>query len=437
MATSFTFRVLVVEDDPDFRNYMQSAMKRTQKFVNFKMEIQYVISKQDAVNYLKVKHYHLVSLDQRFPEKIGGEIVHDTGLTLLKDIVEKYPTSSRLLYTAYPKIPYANLAGTLDSTPYFGKSIDEYDHPDEQQLTVKSWANKIQEMSEQYVSFSLPRMGKYLPPGMAQRARLMSLEFNNHEIFMTTAKELWESCLHLIWAQTLAIAAQNPHLPRPIKIRNTLYGIETELERLLPSMAKAGWLDPWLPYLGAGQTGSGENAGHRFLKYASKLWRSLRNKKAHLFSRNDWEEHRHKMHEPLLHLLDALSYWTVRPLFTHPTFDPSSHYDMRNLMVQGESLPWKEKTIRIPPGLNKLAAQDSTHLFTLWHAPDVGEFLMDLHPFVQLQEKENHHVLWTLSYLQSGKDGGWKFRSLAGGELESLPLTLNDQNYLAGKLRWT
>ncbi|MEO5371157.1 MAG: response regulator [Magnetococcus sp. DMHC-1] len=428
MPTSFTFRVLVVEDDPEFRSYMQKAMERIQKSVNFEIETQYAITKEDAIKFLKEKHYHLVSLDQRFPEKNGNEIVHDTGLTLLKDIAEKYPTSSRLLYTAYPKIPYANLAGALDSTPYFGKSTDESDHPDEQQLTVKSWANKVQELLEGFVLFTLPRMGRCLPYGMALHARRMAQEFENHEKFMVSAKDLWESCLHLIWAQTLAIVTRIPNSPQLGNTRGNLSEIEKELKKHLPHMAEAGWLDPWLPYLGTDHTGSRISAGQRFLEQSSKLWRLFRNDKAHTFSCDDWEKRRLETHEPLFHLLDALSHWTVHPLFTRPTFDPTLRHAVRKFMVQGESLPWKDKTMQAPPGLNRLDARDSTHLFTLWQAPGVGEFLLDLHPYIQLLTEGVNQTSWVLSHFQNGMNGGWKFRSLASGEFKTLPLTRSDQN---------
>lgn len=427
---TFTYNLLIVEDHPEWRDILVKSINKIKAQNGYSIFFAFSDCRTKTNQELENKHFHFVSLDQRLPERSKEMVVTDKGLTILEDIVNNFPVTARMLYTHYPATILKSRAEALDNTPYIQKSFDGKDHTDnmEKELTPRSWARMVFEILESYHEFAIPRMSRYLPPGMAERAGLMHEHADSPAQFLSQAILLWESCLYLIWAHALAIANRIPDFAAPrMDHAGDPASLETALLALLPAIAREGWFTPWHSYLG-GDPETGSGAGQRFLEQASLPWRTFRDTKFHHFSHEEWAAKRAELKDPLLHLLDALSYWTVHPLRTEVQID-SGYHTLNCHKICGSTWPWPQTQCYLPDSLD-LNDIFRNHIYIHWIDGHNSQQLLDLHPFILLREVGDRPGLWTLSHYDP-QTGGWFFRSLESGAFKVWPLAPKEIEPLA------
>lgn len=221
----------------------------------------------------------------------------------------------------------------------------------------------------------------------------------------------------MAWAQTMALARASG-----IALHQVEGGgwsqTDERLRRAWRRLGQEGWLEPWRPYVDCGNGGAPEDAGRAFLDGASGPIRKLRNGHAHAFHKEVWGEELKALEEPLLFLLDAAVLWADRPLQSRFYPIPGGGGRWRAVVMRGSGWPWPEEEFHI----RDVGAEgfDPAHVYIRWNRPDGAPFLLDLWPFVTVEEDvgRGRRVVQVISHfdgrrwwrksLQDGKASAWR-----------------------------
>lgn len=414
---AFAFNILVVEDEPNMRGDLERDLKEViDNDKNFNTP-RLVSSGHMAWDDLFRKRYHFISIDQNIPDNEGEPISADHGLSLWERIVEKNLLIYRIIYTAFGDTSYSNRTGRFGGTPYLEKKIGR-----EKAGAYSSyeWAEYIKSTLEHdYIPFALEQAGRHLPLSLAERARraLAAYHDKNFESYIRLWIEIWESILHLAFAQTLALCHQ-----AGISLGRIPGGTLAEQEQILrdawPKLAQQNWMQPWLRYIGVGNRESGAGAGGLFLRSASDPLRQLRNELAHSFPADAWDQLTAEYKDPLLFLIDALAFWIENPLLLGARYHPTQRRRVVGTAIMGDQVPFPLREIDIHD-LAEIPKNTDEHICLIWHHEENQSMILDLYPFVMFDRDPQgrpHLMLLARSTKQSDR---WMYRSLSDGRLHS------------------
>lgn len=125
----YTFKILIIEDDPVEVARIHRSLQRafgTERPVEFV----FATTTFDAYRKLHELALHGVSIDQNMPGQVGGVISREEGEKFIQKLEELNPPAFMAIYTGYPALDMANLAGLTGGIPYIVKSIETGSHPD-------------------------------------------------------------------------------------------------------------------------------------------------------------------------------------------------------------------------------------------------------------------------------------------------------------------
>lgn len=423
---SFRFNILVIEDELRWKRDLEGALQLIFEGQNG-FFYRLVSSSGEAREQILKGRYHFVSIDQNLPDKDGEAVSPDHGLILCESLVQQHVVACRVIYTAYGRPDYGNRAGRLGDTRYLekggnSKKEDTYDS--------FQWAELIKfTLENEYIPFALDLTGKTLPLSLAERARRATeaAQKNLHEPYLRLWIELWESTLHLAFAQTLALCAKAGISLGRLPTGDSLVEQEQALSDVWPRLvrASANWLQPWIRYISTGyKEGGSVAAGMGFLQGASEPFRKLRNDIAHSFSRDVWKTMAQEAREAILFLIDALAFWTEHPFLTQVQFHPSNRHRIIGQAIMGDQLPFPTREIDVPT-VENLPHQD--HVCLPWQPQGQESCLLDLNPFVVFErDQQGRSHLLLLSH-PARERGRWFYRSLTDGRIQFRTLSTEDQ----------
>ncbi len=408
----FHFQTLLVEDSRDWIDDMRQAWGK---------DLDVASTADAARERLGARRYHFITLDQNLPGRLEGRVEPEVGVQLCRQVVDAHPCSPRVVFTGYGELHRANEVGRMEGTEYWEKSGTGKDDEDRLIYSAKGWAVAVRAyLQGRYLPFVLGQAGRFLPANLADQAQDMEKRYAQAEEdgrFFGRTIDLWQSTLHLAWAQAQAILA-HAQLGgvRMTKPTDTLVDLERALKEVWRAVAGAGWFGPWGAYVGKGSAETGEGAGKRFLDGASVPLRTLRNQHAHGFTREVWTGQWENLRGPLLFLLDAAVLWADHPLLTGLRPVPGGTDRWQGEVIRGGG-PWPSRDL----AARSRSAPYPTHVYTRWQDPDGNAELVDLWPFVALEPdpKINRKVLWVTSHCDQG--GRWWRRSLHDGQVERWP----------------
>ncbi len=405
------FRTLLIEDNPDWVGDMQKAWGKG---------LDVASTGTEARRLLAANRYHFITVDQNLPEHDGSGAVPDVGVELCRRIVSDHPCSPRVLFTAFADVTLSNRIGRMDATEYWQKSGTGKDNPASSVYSARGWAQSVRDfLAERYLPFALQQAGRFLPANLADQARNLEKHLGRRSQdsrFLGFAIDLWQSTLHLSWAQAQALARVHRGGVGTAVPTNKLEELERGLGLIWPELSQSGWFGPWGAYVGKGNAKTGDGAGRRFLVEASRPLRSLRNAHAHDFTREVWTDRWEALENPLLHLLDAAILWADHPLLTGLRAAPG-----RSDLWQAEAIhgagPWPAREVLAASRF----APYPERVYIRWLDPEGAAVLVDLWPFVILEAdpKINRRVLWVPSHCDPG--GNWWRRSLYDGQVMRWP----------------
>ena len=423
-SMSFQFNILVVEDEKDWIDILLDALKR-----EFESSSQYtwdsVRTTPAASEQLSKRRYHFVSIDQNIPDKVGEVVNPLNGLTLCQRIVERKLLTQRIIYTAYGEKHYSNWVGKLEGTPYYEKSVTGDDDPQKGVYSAHGWASLIRSTIEkEFIPFALDQAGYYLPLSLSERARRAHSAYDTgaYESYIRLWIEIWESVLHLAFAQTLALCS-NASVRMDNLPDGTLGNKEQILQKAWPRLHEANWMGPWLRYIGVGNRKTGAGVGRRFLQGASEPMRRLRNDISHSFTTDSWEEKSIECEESFLHLTDAIAFWIENPLLTNLQFHSTSRNRLAGNAIVGDQLPfpnWEGDAY----GLDFLSGAEADCACLIWRREGEKPQVLILDPFIVLEREERtgrQHLL-LLSHPAREREL-WLYRSLTDGRIKPRKLS--------------
>jgi CheY-like chemotaxis protein len=425
---SFHFNILVIEDAPEVQDSLKRALQATfQGSTTFSWKL--VSNVGTAQARLAGERHHFISIDQNIPDNDGEIVSSENGLNLCARIVEQNIVAPRVIYTAFGKVEYSNWVGRVGGTRYLEKGVDD---TKKDTYTAQKWATFIKsELESNYIPFALDLAGKCLPLSLAERARRTQVAYaaKTYETYMRLWLELWESALHLAFAQTLALYS-HAKLPsgRPLNYTpdGTPAGQEQFIKEVWSRLAPAGWMSPWARYISTGKKeGESVGAGEGFLQGASIPLRKLRNDISHSFPGEQWEAWVSEYREAVLFLIDALAFWIENPLLTRLQFHPTDRQVVVGQALMGDQFPFPTRTINIPTSeLTRIPSGSADHACLLWSRRGEGESqVLDLDPFIILERDRQGRLHLLLLSHPAREQGQWLYRSLTDGRLQPRPLT--------------
>jgi ActR/RegA family two-component response regulator len=420
--------ILVIEDHSGWQGSLERALQATFQGANA-VSWKLMSNASAARSQLTRERHHFISIDQNIPEKDGEIVLSESGLNLCTSVVEQNIVAPRVIYTAFGKVEYSNWAGRIGGVRYLEKGADD---TKEDTYTAQKWAAFIKsELDNNYIPFALDLAGKCLPLSLAERARRAQAAYTAkiYETYMRLWLELWESALHLAFAQTLALYS-HAKLPsgRPLNYTpdGTPAGQEQFIKEVWSRLAPADWMSPWARYISTGKKEGGSvGAGEGFLQGASIPLRKLRNDISHSFPGEQWEAWASEYREAVLFLIDALAFWIENPLLTRLQFHPTDRQVVVGQALMGDQLPFPTRTINVPTSeLTRIPSGSTDHACLLWWRRGESESqVLDLDPFITLErDRQGRSHLLLLSH-PARERGQWFYRSLTDGRLQSRPLT--------------
>ncbi|MBI3246732.1 MAG: hypothetical protein HYZ50_09515 [Deltaproteobacteria bacterium] len=422
-SPSFHFNILVLEDSLDWQDSLKRALQATfQGSTAFSCTL--VDNANAARSLLTRNRYHFISLDQNVPDKEGEIVFSEASLTLCESLVEQNVVAPRVIYTAFGKVEYSNWAGRVGGTRYLEKGVDD---AKKETYTAQKWAALIKsDLDNNYIPFALDLAGKCLPFSLAERACRAQAAYaaKTYETYMRLWLELWESALHLAFAQTLAIYSHSG-ISRGRTSHYTPDGApagqEQFLEEVWPHLVRAGWLLPWVRYISTGnKEGGSVRTGEGFLQGASVPLRKLRNEVSHSFSGEQWKAWVGEYREAVLFLIDALAFWIENPLMTGLQFHPTERQMVTGQAITGDQLPFPTRAIELPT-LNKVPSDSNEHVYLPWRREENNNQVidvLDLDPFIMLERDRQGRLHLLLLSHPARERGQWLYRSLTDGRLQ-------------------
>jgi CheY-like chemotaxis protein len=377
-ASTFRFRVLVVEDDPNWREIFALVAKDHART----MDVRCVASAAEAREALTREFHHFVSIDQSIPDRTGEVVVADNGLLLCETIVRRYPLTGRAIYTAHGRSRYANIAGKLDGTEYYEKKVAT---GQSDALDVDEYFQQIERhLAADYIPWALERAARHLPLALGAPALELGNAWRESSVerprqVSEALFRLWERSVWLAWAQTLAIAyraQQRNWLPEGANVTEEISNVFLTLRNLWPALGDP-WLSQWRPYLEAGASPGGELG--RPLMDAWLQIRGIRNQATHAGLQPD-STTLSELRIPVLRMLGSLAFWAQAPLISAPRYSEVNRSEITALQLAGAP-PWSSCSVDAAYTLPK--DRRGEHVFVPWRGR-TGRFLLDLFPFVSL-----------------------------------------------------
>lgn len=125
----YAFKILIIEDTPKEAQKIQNSLQLALG-ADRPVEFAFASTTHDAFNALHSLSLHGVSIDQNMPEQYGGVTGREAGEKFIQKLKELDPPGFMAIYTAYPALDMANLAGLTGGIPYIVKSTESAGHPD-------------------------------------------------------------------------------------------------------------------------------------------------------------------------------------------------------------------------------------------------------------------------------------------------------------------
>nr|VFJ42340.1 MAG: hypothetical protein BECKFW1821A_GA0114235_1001101 [Candidatus Kentron sp. FW] len=421
------FRILVIEDQEKWYESMEESLRDILGSESARYHWDLAAHATAAKEKVATNHYHFISIDQNMSERPGEQVFPSAGRSLWERFAKTQRFSFRIVYTAYGEPALGADAVRTGKAECWEKSMTGRTHPERAIYSADGWAERIKEiLDREYIGYALGQGGKFLPPGMARVARRMagSCRVGEKPDFQVPPEKesgylkdclvLWESALHLAWAQAMALT-QKQYADTGMIVTNseTLTNRETDLGRLLPEIAKQGWLGAWGKTIGSGDPETFEGAGNRFLVLASHPLRQLRDRISDTFTFDSLQEEVQSSRDPLLALLDALAFWADNPLLIHvgPVKKEQDRWAAEAL--RGGEQPVEQMEFDASAPIETVHIPEN-NVFILWQGPGKEPTLVNLSPFVTVETDESTQrpVLWLISH---HRDGIWYRRSLRDG----------------------
>nr|VFJ50086.1 MAG: hypothetical protein BECKFW1821B_GA0114236_100635 [Candidatus Kentron sp. FW] len=421
------FRILVVEDQEKWYESMEESLEDILGGEPTRYHWDLAFHATAAKEKVATEHYHFISIDQNLPERPGELVMSKIGRSLWEQFSKTQRFSFRIVYTAYGEPALGANAIRTGKAEYWEKSMTGRTRPERAIYSADGWAERIREiLDREYMGYALRQGGEFLPPGIARVTRRMagSCRVEDSPDFQVPPEKelgylkdclvLWESALHLAWAQAMALT-QKQYADTGVVATNseTPTDREIDLGRLLPEIAKQGWLGAWGKTIGAGDPETFEGVGGRFLEQTSSPFRQLRDRLSNTFTLDSLQEEVQSSRDPLLTLLDALAFWADNPLLTHVRPVKKEQARWAAEALRGGEQPVEQMEFDASAPIETVHIPEN-NVFIRWQGPGKEPTLVNLSPFVTVETDENTRrpVLWIISH---HRDGIWYRRSLRDG----------------------
>ena len=407
----------MIEDEEEWASFMYDALKEQRKLqTGYDFKVHPARSASEARELIDSELFHVISIDQNIPDKINEPVHPHFGLELTEYLEVRRPFIRKLIYTAYSQIAHSNRAGRFGNTPYYEKSLSQHTDKEKNILSVTDWAAEMVKMGkENRLKFVLQAGEKHLPSNLASLCRAaLASESHKIEIYKCYLN-IWESALHLAWAQACAICVHAGIQPDIRAGHRDMGSLTRNLKHMIKALAAAGWLGHWPAYLGRGAKGSGERIGARFIDHGCEPLREARNAYAHNFENDEADPA--LLEAPMLVVMDGLSFWADNPVITDIQYHSTQRDRISFREVRGDRWPWP-KGNALFPDLPRLPGHAREHLFIRWRRPDGSGTLIDLHPFACLENRKGEpgKDLWLV--FPPSQDNRFERRSLSNGKTE-------------------
>lgn len=417
------YRVLIIEDDPDWFINMDDMLKDFAEDQGITLETVLVDNSEAAQRIMGREIFHAAAIDLRLPENPGAPLTPAPRGIDLAALETVMPMAWAHIYTAWAKEHALETYRKLSNSnglllPFWEKSGSDDSGTD--RYTQKEWAQRILTIIlpraealavplvlerggfddlEQCsplgigVDFAVNAGCKHLPPGLARNCamldRWLATGEARHELAAwTEALFMAEIVQHWLWVQAAAwLTAMG--LPQriawPIRDRNgkpTRTAVEQALQTMIQAIADslhAEFAATWLSYLHYSDTG--QTMG---IIDALAAIRELRNS---LYHQNPteilpWQA----LALPLRVVLDAASFLAAYPVLTRPNPAPDGRW--RFTVFKGESSPFPEQEWSLAGGVLGMGShfapkREDLKLYQLWPNPEGGYSLLKLWPFAE------------------------------------------------------
>lgn len=420
MSAAKRFRWIVLEDDADWQDFLREKIPPNLSSPAF------VGSLDSLLRELAKRPAHLLSLDQNVPEKDEGQAVttQENGLRFLQQIQASRPLVRTAIYTGYPKSSRALLAGQAGAEEYIEKSYPHsppHSPTSPEALAPCDYMNLLEVLlrggirphtdrqDSGYVPWALERGTRFLPPFLALHCR---------KIANAVGRSAWEDAfrqLFMLREQAIIFAwAHAAALCRAFRIQNTfvprngftgIVAVEKDLLRLWGALDDAKRLGVWKGYVSEqDETGKWRSTGGALFGDTQNL-RHKRNEYYHAglsFSRTDYEGEQ----TGILAIIDALAFWADNPLMI-AVRNHKDHTGWLEFDRLAGNPPFPRAELVSTARLHGTMDQRQERIHVL-HRDDLGEHLVDLHPFVTMKSLPRHEPLpCVLIPPQSGQKARW------------------------------
>jgi CheY-like chemotaxis protein len=414
------FRWIVLEDDADWQDFLREEIPQNLSSPAF------VGSLDSLLRELAKRPAHLLSLDQNVPEKDEGQSMttQENGLRFLEQIQASRPLVRTAIYTAYSKPRRAHLAGQAGAEEYIEKSfprLSPLSRPSPEALAPRDYMNLLgvllqggirphtNRQDSGYVPWALERGTRFLPPFLALHCRKIANAIGRsawEDAFRQLFK-LREQAIIFAWAHAAALcrAFRIQHTFVPREGFNGIVPVERDLLRLWEALNNAKRLGVWKGYVTEqDETGNWRSTGGALFGDTQNL-RVMRNSYVHTnisFSRTDYE----LAQTGILAIIHALAFWADNPLMiamkNHT--DRTGWLEFDRLAGNPPFLRAELASTAIPQGTMD-QRQERIHVL---HRDDLGEHLVNLHPFVTMKSLPRREPLpCVLIPPQSGSKACW------------------------------
>jgi CheY-like chemotaxis protein len=382
------FRLLVVDDNEAW--HVGKSVEETSV-----PPARFAINKEQALAELEKRICHLVSVDQRLPDRPGeGVAADESGLNLAVSIRQVYPLSRVVMLTGHGASSFANQLGR-HQIEYFEKTFGEENSTRFGQrnyarllgVLLRGGKRPFGEDDPGYIVWAFGEGVHHLPPMLADPCGEIHecLLEKNWDKAGQELGVLRERTVRLAWAQAcgLGLACGLPHEVFAGDLAATgMRALERDTVAIWQRLDDIGLLGQWKKFVTA-QRGDGiwAEAGEAF-RMASESIGGRRNKAEHgeAVWTQDWID---KLTPQLIAFIDALAFWAGNPLMTgvvvHP--DDRRRIAFDRIAGQGRFRPGDLQTDAQPGGR---AADRKSRIHMLLRG-QAGDRLIDLYPFLVMK----------------------------------------------------
>ena len=330
-SLSIPMRLLVIEDDNDWRDLLKRGFGLAAERMNVKLGLEQAQTIADAKTLLRQGWFHAVSIDQNMPEVPGGKTSSEHGEDFAISCGRRAIPAFMAIYTGYPSIAKANRIGRYTGAAYILKSMQTNPQPEqgeengEQSMSALDYATWfLQEFRRKYFQNVLVRAESCGDDKLADTARkarkkyekiyhgyALDSDFNG---FLVQVDGLRDELLRCLTVYTYAIwSSELKDCPLPRKDSTAGYRIKwlKDAWSKLEQQDEKSFKD-WASYMMAGAE---DSLMAVFIDKALSPLNRRRNKAQHElipYTSADFDRYIPQ----LIRFFDLLLWFTTRPIIT-------------------------------------------------------------------------------------------------------------------------